>query len=61
MARFGVLLAALLVTAAYAEAPDYKQSLIARFPFYNLATGMFAPVYPALAQQLVQDLSLIHI
>ncbi|NLC59140.1 MAG: class I SAM-dependent methyltransferase [Armatimonadetes bacterium] len=58
MARFGVLLAALLVTAAYAEAPDYKQSLIARFPFYNLATGMFAPVYPALAQQLVQDYGL---
>ncbi|MCC6446010.1 MAG: class I SAM-dependent methyltransferase [Armatimonadetes bacterium] len=34
---------------------NYKQALIARFPFYHIATGVFAPVYPALAKQLVQN------
>jgi len=34
---------------------DYKADLVAAYPFYNTAVGKFAPVYPALAQQIVQD------
>ncbi len=33
----------------------YKDSLIEKCPFYETATGRLAPVYPALAQQIVQD------
>ena len=49
------LLSILLVVAAGADDAAYKQDLIARFPFYNVATGIFAPVYPALARQIVMD------
>ncbi len=52
------LLSILLVVAAGADDAAYKQDLIARFPFYNVATGIFAPVYPAFARQLVQDYAL---
>lgn len=33
----------------------YRQSLIDRYPFYRNATGRFAPLYPALARQIVED------
>ena len=59
MKRFGALFALLLlVVAAQAGDASYKQDLIARFPFYHVATGVWAPVYPALARQLVQDYGL---
>ncbi len=48
---------AVLVTIAPSSAQDasYKEALIHKFGFYNVATRVFAPVYPALAKQLVQD------
>ncbi len=49
---FYVLLAVLPASLALA---DYKDDLIERYPFYQTATGRFAPVYPALAQEIVQD------
>lgn len=56
MKHFGASLALLLiVTAVQADDASYKQDLITRFPFYNIATTVFAPVYPALARQLLQD------
>lgn len=56
MKRTVYILAALLVTARLlADETNYKQELIRQFPFYNLAHGVFAPVYPAFARQLVQD------
>lgn len=60
MRHFWASLALLLTIAMAAGADDtaYKQDLIARFPFYNVATQVFAPVYPALARQLVQDYGL---
>ncbi len=59
MKRFAASLALLLlVVAAQADDASYKQDLIARFPFYQVATGVWAPVYPALARQLVQDYGL---
>lgn len=36
-------------------ADDYKQSLIAQCSMYRAATGRLAPVYPALAKQIVED------
>ncbi|MGQ9729992.1 MAG: class I SAM-dependent methyltransferase [Candidatus Zipacnadales bacterium] len=45
---------ALLVVSSWGWA-DYKADLIAEYPFYHTAVGKFAPVYPALAQQIVQD------
>ncbi len=42
----------LLVVRASA---DYKQDLIAHYPFYKTSVSKFAPVYPALARQIVQD------
>ena len=52
-----VLLCLLLLTVAtYSWAQGtYKDALIEKYPFYKIATDRFAPVYPALAQQLVQD------
>jgi len=38
-----------------APADTYKQSLIRRCPQYKAAAGRFAPVYPALARQIVKD------
>jgi SAM-dependent methyltransferase len=52
MRRVALALLLLLTTCAWA---DYKADLIADYPFYNTAVGKFAPVYPALAQQIVQD------
>jgi SAM-dependent methyltransferase len=43
---------------AYAQENDYQKSLIAQFKFYNTARTIFAPVYPALAKQLIQDYGL---
>jgi SAM-dependent methyltransferase len=48
-------LAWMAILAAGAARADYKADLIARYPFYATATGAFAPVYPALAQQIVED------
>ncbi len=48
----------LMLTSAQANDVSYKQDLINRFPFYNVARDLFTPVYPALAQQLVQDYNL---
>jgi|GEM_PF-1237120 len=56
LGAFLVLL--LLLTTAHADDVSYKQDLINRFPFYNVATKVFSPVYPALAKQLVQDYNL---
>jgi ubiquinone/menaquinone biosynthesis C-methylase UbiE len=44
---------------AVAQEEEYLQSLIKRFPFYNTSHGIFAPVYPALARQLVEDYGII--
>lgn len=49
-----VLAVAAVLTGAIGRA-DYKDDLIAKYPFYNAAVGRFAPVYPALAQQIVED------
>ena len=52
------LVAALLLSlgvAACAQDSAYKQALIGKFPFYKMARGPFAPVYPAFAKQLVAD------
>jgi c(7)-type cytochrome triheme protein len=59
MKYLGVFLVLLLLlTSAQADDVSYKQDLINRFPFYNVARDLFTPVYPALAQQLVQDYNL---
>jgi SAM-dependent methyltransferase len=44
-----------LSVGAFAQDSGYKRDLIAKFPFYKMARGQFAPVYPALARQLVGD------
>ncbi len=50
------LTVALLFTCCVGAAwADYREDLIARYPFYQTAVGKFAPVYPALARQIVQD------
>ena len=53
MRRISLLL--LLVLPLSCGWADYKDDLIAKYPFYKTAVGKFAPVYPALAQQFVQD------
>jgi SAM-dependent methyltransferase len=40
---------------AVAQEEEYLQSLIKHFRFYNTSHGIFAPVYPAIAKQLVED------
>lgn len=64
MKRWPALLAILLVLCPLSPvfgqqdqpATDaYKQTLIEHYPFYTTATGQFAPVYPALARQIVDD------
>jgi len=37
------------------QADTYKDWLIQHYSFYHTAVGRFAPVYPALARQIVQD------
>jgi SAM-dependent methyltransferase len=53
-----MVLPLLLCLGARADDASYKRDLIAAFPFYNVATAVWAPVYPALARQLVQDYGL---
>lgn len=63
-----LMLAAILLLTSLAaalpafseEAPPetYKQSLIRQFPFYQMARGTFAPVYPALARQIATDFAI---
>lgn len=50
-----LLAGSLALMAALASADSYRDELIARCPIYAAATGRFAPVYPALAEQLVDD------
>ncbi|MEI6501143.1 MAG: ankyrin repeat domain-containing protein, partial [Armatimonadota bacterium] len=38
-----------------APVTDYRTQLIAQYPFYKTAVGKFAPIYPALAGQIVAD------
>lgn len=45
----------LMALPALTLADSYRDDLIARCPIYKAATGRFAPVYPALAEQLVGD------
>lgn len=56
--RRALAVSLLLLAALHAHADDYQQSLVKQFPFYNMSHGLFAPVYPALARQLVQDYGL---
>jgi SAM-dependent methyltransferase len=46
---------ALCAPGVAVPAETYRESLIEAYPFYESATGAFAPVYPALAQQIVDD------
>jgi ubiquinone/menaquinone biosynthesis C-methylase UbiE len=50
-------LALLVVTllSVLCQADSYKDQLVEKYPFYRTASGPFAPVYPALAEQIVQD------
>jgi SAM-dependent methyltransferase len=56
--RICCVMVLMFCVAAHAQENDYQMSLIARFRFYNTARTIFAPVYPALAKQLIQDYSL---
>jgi ubiquinone/menaquinone biosynthesis C-methylase UbiE len=49
------LLTAIILTAALSWAADIKSELIEKVPFYRAATRRFAPLYPAFAQQMLQD------
>ncbi len=48
----------LICSLANARESDYQKGLAAQFRFYDTARTVFAPVYPALARQLVQDYGL---
>jgi predicted RNA methylase len=50
-----VLIPLALGTCGLAQENAYKQALIDKYPFYQAATTRFVKVYPALAQQIVQD------
>lgn len=56
--RRWTIAAALLLAASCsfgAESDSYKQQLIAKYPYYQNATTRFAPLYPALARQILED------
>jgi SAM-dependent methyltransferase len=57
--RARILMSAALVVAlaglSQAAKLSYRDRLIGKYPFYKTATGAFAPVYPALAKQIVGD------
>lgn len=55
MVQMCCVLALMLNAVAQAQDCDYGKSLAAAFPFYKVASTVFAPVYPALARQLVLD------
>jgi SAM-dependent methyltransferase len=59
MKRLCCVLVLMLSAVAFAQESDYQKSLIAQFRFYSTARTIFAPVYPALARQLVQDYGVI--
>ena len=46
--------ALVIASGSWAES-TYKDALVEKCRFYETATGRFAPVYPALAKQIVQD------
>jgi SAM-dependent methyltransferase len=49
-----IVIALTLVIPAVAQ-QTYRQNLISHYPFYETVTGRFAPIYPALAQQITDD------
>jgi len=49
-----LVVAIALVIPAYAQ-DAYEEMLISHYPYYETATGRFAPIYPALAQQITDD------
>ena len=51
----GATLTLTLLTACTAKAESYRDKLVAKCPMYQSATGRMAPVYPALAKQIVGD------
>ncbi|MCC6446011.1 MAG: class I SAM-dependent methyltransferase [Armatimonadetes bacterium] len=54
--RFCAFLAlTMLGIASRSSADSYRDSLIQKYPYYNVAVGKYAMVYPALAKQIVQD------
>jgi SAM-dependent methyltransferase len=53
--RIGCFIALFLSGFALAQENDPQKSLIDQFPFYKITHSIFAPVYPALARQIVQD------
>ncbi|MFW5867486.1 MAG: class I SAM-dependent methyltransferase [Armatimonadota bacterium] len=56
MKRRVLILAIALALVIPACAQDaYKEMLVSHYPFYETAIGRFAPLYPALAQQIVDD------
>lgn len=55
MRRYALAIPFVLLAIQVSHADDYRQSLIDRYPFYQNATGRFAPLYPALARQIVED------
>lgn len=55
LARVWCCISVLLVSTCSWAQGTYKDALIEKYPFYEIATGRFAPVYPALAEQTVQD------
>ncbi len=50
-----LLLPLLVAIGGACAGDDYRDSLLAEYPYYQAATGRFAPLYPALARQIVQD------
>lgn len=49
------LLVSLTVSALAMAQDSYRDQLTAKVGMYQVATGDFAPIYPALAQQIVED------
>jgi SAM-dependent methyltransferase len=56
--RLPSIAAVLLLAATVCSADDYVETLKEKVPFYRAMTGRFAPIYEALARQMVQDYNL---
>ncbi|MCD6361559.1 MAG: class I SAM-dependent methyltransferase [Armatimonadetes bacterium] len=52
------LIAGLLLPALQVRSDEYIETLKARCPFYQRATGLFLPMYEPLARQMVEDYGL---
>ncbi|MGC9318478.1 MAG: class I SAM-dependent methyltransferase [Armatimonadota bacterium] len=55
MRRVLLLTVALALIVPAAAQDSYKTTLVSHYPFYKTVTTSFAPIYPALAQQIVDD------